>query len=953
MKTVVSFLLLFLITQPASPQSVSVRGRIIDSRRYLPLSGAIVTAGHGGEPARKFIAQSDSAGIFRLTNLPPGDYRLEVTYVGFDTVRKELNLTAALNDIGTVGMSERTIPMGEVLIEGRTPTAIQKGDTTEYTAGSFRMNRDASAEDLVAKLPGVTVEDGTVKAHGEEVQRVLVDGRQFFGDDPTLALRNLPSEVIDKVQVFDKLSDQSQLTGFDDGQTVKTMNIVTRADRRQGQFGRANAGYGTDDRYNAGGNVNSFQGNSRLSVIGLANNVNQQNFSMQDLLGVTGGGGGRGGSGGMGMPGRGRRPGAGMGGGRPGPMPGGGGAAGNFLVGQQSGVSSVNSIGLNYSDSLSNRIFGTGSYFFNMTDNDNPQDLNRRYLNAADSTSSYGELSDSRKKNFNHRLNFRFEYAIDSFNTIIVSPQVSFQNAATMSSTEGMTVSSSGGILGNSFSANDLTSDGYSLNGRITYRLKFPTAGRSLSLDLGYGGNGKSSDALLHSVESHDTGSGVVSDTANQRTLVDSKGRTLSLNVAYTEPLTPASMLQFSYSPSASRNTSDNRTSGADPVDGSYSILNNRLSNSYENRYLTHTGGAAYRLRGESFNLTTGLSYQVATLDGDQTFPRSVSLSKSFRTFLPNAMFDYELAERRDLRISFSTSTTSPSISQLQNVVDNSNPLLLSTGNPDLRQSVAYSLFGRMSLTNADDARSLMLFFFAGHTVDYIGTSTIFALRDTSLPGGIHLSPGSQLSRPANLDGYWNFRLFSTYGFPVDFLKSNLNLNAGVTYNRNPALTNGAAIISDVVGLNPGFVLGSNISESVDFTVSYAAGFNIVRSNEQTGGNYNYFTHTAGLRSSWTFLEKCVLRNDLNHTLYSGLGDGLDQDYLLWTISLGRKLFENDRGEITLTVSDLLNQNRGVSRNVTETSVEDTATRVLKRYVMLTFNYTLRQFPGGMRPPDH
>ncbi len=800
------------------------------------------------------------------------------------------------------------------------------------------------------------MDNGTVKAQGEDVKQVLVDGRPFFGTDPTLALRNLPSEVIDKVQVFDKLSDQAQLTGFDDGQSVKTMNIVTRTDRRQGQFGRLNAGYGTEDRYTAGGNFNDFTADRRLSLILLTNNVNQQNFATQDLFGTSGGGGGPGGGGGAGFSGS-RLPGGGTG------RRGGGGGQGfspgqlpsNFLVGQQSGISSVHSIGSNYADSLGDASYLTGSYFFNRTDNSNPQNLTRQYLAEGDSISRYMEASDADKKNFNHRLNLRLETALDSSNALILTPQLFLQENSSASLTNGSNLTPGGALFSSAVNNSQTSTSGNNYQAHAVYRHKFTLPGRTFSLDFGVGGNSKTSSATQGS------GTAVYSDTAveaatlQQLTSGVTDGVTLSGSLVYTEPIGTFSLLQANYNPSYTRNTSDNRTYTFDTLGGGYSMLNTDLSNSFENTYITHNAGLGYRVHLQSFNATLSLAYQTAILQGNQTYPRTQAVRQTFNNILPGAMLNYEISRRRNIRLMYRTSTVSPTISQLQNLLDNSNPLFLSAGDPDLRPSYSHTLLTRAAISGAGDSRSLFLFLYLSITKDYIGNSTINAVRDTVVDGGVQLSRGTQLTVPVNLDGNWSARTFCTYGFPLDFLGSNINVNAGLTFSRTPGIVNGYRNVADVIGFSPGAVIGSNISEDVDFTVSYSASFNRSRNTQQTSLDNSYFTHTAAVRLNLDIPGGFVLRNDVTNSLTSGLGAGYDQSTVLWDASIGKKMFSDQRGELLLSVHDILDQNRNVSRNITETYVEDTVTRVLTRYIMLSFSYTVRAFQvprSGFPRPD-
>src|SRR6185436_167842 len=263
---------------------------------------------------------------------------------GYENYRQFIVLNDSIPnaDLGNVLVPKKTTEISGVTVVSKTPPVQQKGDTAQYNASQYKVNPDATTEDLVKKMPGITVDkDGTVTAQGEQVRKITIDGRDFFGDDATAALRNLPSEVVDKIQVFDRLSDQAQFTGFDDGNSVKAINIITKSGIRNGQFGRIYAGIGTNQRYTAGGNTSFFKGDRRISIVANFNNINQQNFASQDLLGVTSSGNNRGGGGNFGGGGRGG-PGGG-GGGRGGPGGGGGGFGGfgggeSFTVGQQSGI---------------------------------------------------------------------------------------------------------------------------------------------------------------------------------------------------------------------------------------------------------------------------------------------------------------------------------------------------------------------------------------------------------------------------------------------------------------------------------------------------------------------------------------------------------------------------------------------------------------------------------------
>src|SRR5262252_7465665 len=273
----------------------SVRGRLLDLNENKPLRGATLTLTSLKDSSQRFNTVSDSTGRFEFAAVYVDSFILNVSFVGYQDFKQLIAVKESAVNLGTLFVPRSIKQLGEVTVVAKTPPVEQKGDTLQYNASQFKVNPDATSEDMVKKLPGVTVDkQGNVTAQGDQVRKVTIDGRDFFGDDATAALRNLPAEIIDKIQVFDRLSDQAQFTGFDDGNTVKAVNIITKSNMRNGQFGRLFAGYGTDDRYSAGGNVSFFKNNRRISLIGLANNINQQNFATQDLLGVTSSGGNRG-----------------------------------------------------------------------------------------------------------------------------------------------------------------------------------------------------------------------------------------------------------------------------------------------------------------------------------------------------------------------------------------------------------------------------------------------------------------------------------------------------------------------------------------------------------------------------------------------------------------------------------------------------------------------------------
>lgn len=894
-----------------------------------------------------YYAVTDARGIFTFLAIRPQSYFLDLTYVGYTKVSKTVVVDKQNTDLGTFEMSETTIPLGEVVVQGTMPAAIQKADTTEFMAKAFRTNPDADAQDLIAKMPGITVDNTGVKALGEDIQQVLVDGKPFFGGDPTLALHNLPADAIEKIQVFDKMSDQAEFTGFDDGQSVKTINIILRPEKRNSQFGKYYGGYGDDGHYLTGGSGNVFDNDMKLSLIGLSNNVNQQNFSTQDLLGVLGSTGQRGAmfaGNGVGRQGMGR--GGGGGGNFIGGFQGGGGnggaSIGNFLIGQQSGITSTSSVGTNYTDNWGGGVSVSQSYFFNSADNRNTQGLTRTYFSNVDSVNLYNQRTDADGKNYNHRLDGRYEFAPDTSNSIIDQPKLYFQNNHQTSVVAGSNALTPLQILNQAENDNATTTTGNNLSNHLVLRHKFDIPGRTISLDFGATSNTKNGSGTLLSSAEYFTGSPPQYDTLNQRTGLVSSSASLSARVAYTEPIMDATLLQLSWNPTYSKNNSDNRRFSYDPVTQTYASVDTGLSNTYNNTYSTNNAGAGLRFRGKSFNVMADVVYQTALLQGDQIFPFGGNTSKRFYAVLPALTMNFNITDHSNLRLFYRTTSSAPSISQLQNVVDNSNPLILSTGNPDLKQSYNYTLMSRFALTNVGTAQGFFVLFTATHTANYVGTLTLTSQRDSVLAQGIPFNRGTQLTIPVNLEGYWTGRTFLTYSLPVTFIRSIMNLNGGVTYARTPGLVDELYNYSSTLSYSLGEVWSSNISDEIDFSLGYTGNYNTTRNTLQPNLNSDYYNHNVDFKLNLIFWNGVVYRSEVMNTLYSGLTGGYDQNLVIWNMSLAKKFLSNKAAELSFGVTDLLNQNKSVTRTVTDSYIEDAQNLVLGRTLMLTFTYTLR-----------
>lgn len=958
MKSSVIILLTIIFTFATMGQNLVIRGNVVDKVSGSPLENANIILYQLPDSAQKGM-MSSSKGTFAFSQLSRGKYVLKISFVGYASNYQNVELIDKSVDLGVIQLTTKSIPLEQVEVVGKLPIAVIKGDTTEFFADAFKTTPDASAEDLVSKIPGVTVEDGKVQAQGETVRQVLVDGRPFFGEDPNAALRNLPAEIVERVQVFDRQSEQSEFTGFSDGNEFRVLNLITRMGMRSAQFGRFSAGYGSDERYKAGGTYNRFEGYKRITLLANSNNVNEQNFSMEDIVGAMNaprsgmarqflaGGGGRGGRGEpMGM------------GGRAGGLMGalgdvasrlggmlGGAMMGDFLVTPRGGISTTHAFGVNYSDRWWDKIDVSGSYFLNLSDTDEKSDLFRTYIVLSDAGQSYDEREETSSRNINHRFNTRMEWQIDSSHSLLFRPRVSVQQ------NDGNTNLFATSFQGRSplqSAGSKVSSDllGVNASNELLYRYRFATRGRTLSLSLNTNYRKNRGDSDLESVSMFYSRI-ITIDSLDQISDLAKNGWSIGTNTVYTEPIGANHLVQINFATALTNDDSQKWTYDRSPLTSRYDLLDTSLTNIYKNSYRTNALGAGYRFQGEEMNLMVGASLQEATLSGDQRFPIVEKVSRTFRSALPQANLRWRFSRNKNFQVNYQARTSPPSIDQLQNVIDNSNPIQLSVGNPSLKEQYQHTLNVRYSSANPGDAEYMFFLLGGTYTNDHIGNRTILAIRDTLLDGMIRIPAGSQVRQPLNLKNAYSIRSMGTYGFWWEPIESNINLNASINLTRTPSIINGQLNHSYTPTFGGGVVVSSNISEKIDFTISSQTSYSKVNNTLQKDLDADYLNQRTRFRLEWIFGEGFVLSSNMFHRYSANLSSDYKENFLIWNLGVGKKFLENNAAEIRLSVFDLLNQNTNIQRNVTESYFEDTRTNLLQRYILLTFSYNLRSVAFG------
>lgn len=909
-KLVFPIILAFVFSTSLHAQEV-FKGKVIDKQSQEPLFGSYVflKTAEGETLSSSF---TDFDGTFSIKKPKQAEFLVEISFIGYKPFFKNVKAPAT-NDLGTFEIETDGQELETFEISADALGGEVRGDTVAFNAAAFKTRPEADADELVRKMPGVVIQNGVIQVQGEEVKEILVDGRPFFGDNPAAALKNLPAEVIERVEFLDRKGDEAQLTGFDDGETIKTINIITKPDKRAGRFGKFYGGYGTDNNYLAGGNMNLFNGPRRLSILGLSNNINQQNFGSDELGNIEGDDSRRGGG-------------------------------SDLSVGNLPGITTTNAVGVNFSDEyLDEKLKVTGSYLFNKRDNVLNTVSSREYILPNDSLQIYNETRFSQTNTESHRMNFRIDYDINERHALILRPQFGYDKSNSINIRDAVNLFDLQNPISRNENSTENKRESMNFGNSVYYRYKFAKEGRVFSSSLRTSTyDSKSRSDLVAVNENYRTATtdSLIQFRDNLYTSMYYRAR-----VSFFEPLSERSNLRVNYT--LSNNLSDTeRDVTSREQETAVISLDSVLSNQFENKYQSQFAGIGYSYRSDKMSVYSNVDLQSAKIDSDRIFPGFENTKRTFTNILPQVVLNYQFNEMSSMRIDYNTSTTAPTIRQLQDVISNSNPLQLSNGNPDLTQEYSHRMFARFRRMNPETNKSIMLFVYGNMRRDFIGNETFVANRDSLIQGEVLLPQGGQFSRPVNLDDYYYLRAYVSYGFPLRFMKSNLSINSGMRMNNRPGIINGELNLNRNTGLSQGINLSSNINERIDFNLSSTGSYTMVQSSLQQDLANNFYTHNTRMDLFWNFAGGFFVGNNVNHLVYSGLGEDFDRSILLVNLEMGYRIPPSKKAEVKLTVFDLMNQNVSIDRNVTDVFVEDVRTQVLRQFFMLTITYNLRRFGG-------
>jgi uncharacterized membrane protein YgcG len=909
---------LFLSVTAMAQTSGTVKGKLMDSVNKQSLKDASITVLDAKDSTLEVFTLAKADGSFSLANITFGKMIVQVKFQGYDNFSKTITFspTNSVVDLGTIYMNTAANDLGNVTV---TESVIRmKKDTVEFTASAFKTKPNAVAEDLLKKMPGMEVsKDGTIKSQGETVQRVLVDGKRFFGDDPKMATKNLPPDVIDKIQVFDDLSDQSKFSGFDDGNRVKTINITTKKDKRKGLFGKAVAGIGTDGTYDESFNFSKMNGDQQLTFLGQANDINKQNFSQNNLGGGRGGGGG----------------------GR-----GGGVSFGGGTGATASGITSVLAGGLNYRDVWSPKIDAYGSYFYNNPHTAVDQTSNVQNILTADSSTYNNSVSSSISRNENHQFTFNLENRIDSNNSLIFRPNLTLQNSNPNSVSSNVTTGGPKGLVINqSTSKYSSYNSGYSINNAsLQIRHRFAKKGRTISFDMGFSANQNDGDGNNFSINTFYKPF-IKTDTINQHYVDSTRSYTVNPTVSYTEPIGKNQMIELRYSYNYNHSTTINNNYRFDNASQKFSTFDSLFSNSYDYTAASSTANLSYRIQQPKYNLNLGTGLQFTDLTSDNT-TKHVVISRNYVNFTPTVNFTYNYTRTKSLRIYYNGRTSQPNTSQLQPVLTTSDSINFQIGNPNLKPSFNNSL--RLLYTSFDPFTQRIIF----ATINGSITS------NDIVSSIIQNANGGKTTSYVNLGGSYNLSGYFNYGFPIKTPKSNLNLQTNINYNRSQSLLNNVLNATNSTILSETVKWTTNLKNNFDMNLSTSFAYNPIRNTISPAQNTNYTTQTLAADFTVYSNNGWIIASDFDYTHYGNRPPGYNTTVFLITPSIAKQFLKNKAGELRLSCFDLLKQNVAVSSTASANQITNTISNNLTRYFMLTFTYNLRAFGaqqqrGGQQNP--
>lgn len=912
----VKLLLIILMTHitsmvVAQQNGIDITGTIVEQGSNIPIEQATVRLLNKKDSSMVRGVASSKEGAFTLKNVKSGNYLLNVSFIGYSPIYKTIRITPNRRgvNLGKIELSDEAIELSEAVVTGKAPEVTVRNDTIEYNADSYKVTEGSVLEDLLKKMPGVEIDsDGKITHNGKEIKKVMVDGKEFFSDDPKVASKNLPAKMIDKLQVLDKKSDMARMTGFDDGEEETVINLTVKPGMKQGWFGNAFAGYGSKERYEGNAMINRFVNNDQITIMGGANNTNNMGFSDLASTMFSGmGGGGRMGRGGAG-----------------------------------SGITSSGNAGLNFSKEFNPTFTLGGNTRYSHSSNDARSKSERENILPGDSSSYDFSEAMSQTKSDNFGVDFRLEWKPDSMTQLIFRPSFNFSHSLSDSYSDEMTLDNERDTVNTNISSNHSESNGYNLNANIDFSRKLNSKGRVFSASISGGNSDSYRDGANRSdIEYFKQSEASRNNIIDQRSRYDNKGFNYRIYLSWVEPLGHNNFIQATYSFNQRKQEALKNVYNQDS-EGIYNVLDSAYSQSYRNNFISQRASLSFKSQRDKFNYTIGMNLDPS-YSSSENFVGDTTISKISRKVInlsPMAQFNYLFNKRTNLRIMYSGRTSQPSMSQLQPVADISNPTNIRIGNPDLNPRYTNNIVVRFQQFMPEKQRAFMVMLNGSYIINDIVSYSSY-----------NQETGVKTTSYKNVNGNYNGNFRMMLNTPLRNKKFSINTMTMASYSNN----NG--YINDKKNTNKNLTLSERAG--IDFRSSYLdigvngnIRYNATKNSLQKENNQNTFNYGVGGYTTVYLPLSIKIESDINWASNSGYGDGFKQNELLWNASASKSFLKGDQATLRFKIYDILQQRSNISRSITANYIQDAEYNTLGSYFMFHLIYRFSIFKGGGSAKD-
>lgn len=903
-KLLCTFALLWTCMTFSQGKPFKISGTLISEVDQSPLESATVYLETLKDSTLVTYTISDKNGAFVLDNRTYEDsLNLIVSYIGFETYSRILKIGEDPLNLKIIPLKTANV-LDEVIVRSRAPITIKK-DTLEFNVASFKTKKDANVEDLLKELPGVEVdEDGAIKVNGKEVNQILVNGKPFFGNDPTITTRNLTKELIEKVQITDTKSKAEAFSGEKGDNQNKTINLTIKEENNKGVFGRLAAGAGTDDRFEYAGMVNMFDNEQRLSVLSGGNNINSSGFSFGEIRRMFGGARSMSVS-----------------------------SGGSFTIDGRSfgggqGITTSNTAGVNYADELGKDNDLSADYFFSGSNSKNATVTERENF-LPDSRYFTSSTSNSVNDTDSHRANMAFDIKIDSTLMVNVRPSFNFSKSTNTYEKQEASRGEDGVLTNQSESASFVETFGKNFGNNLNLTKRFGADGAFVRVNMNANVNATNSDDYLDS-ETNIFGDDPNDIVRRQFTDGERSSNRLNMGVTYRLPLEAKKwFLDFKYGFSTDKRKDRRSTFDFDEMSQSYDNFNTELSTDFINKNQTQSPNLRLVYNSDKMTFRLGSGYTYRTIENADRLRPELSLKESFNFLDLDANMNYRFSPKSSLNFRYDYQNDAPEISQLQPFEDVSDPLNTIIGNPNLKPSTRHSLnFGYNSF-DFQKRTGFYMYANANLTEDRVVSMTTVddnLVRNTTY---------------TNVDG--NYSMFMGSNFSKDFkidslqtIKFRVGLSGNLSQQVN--FNNDVKYAATSTRLNPNLEVTYRWKSLFEIRPNYRLSFTKTRYDLDDLDNRNFMSHNLGIRTATFFPKNLEWRNDINYMYNPNVAQGFQKSAWFWNATLAYSVMK-DNGTVTLKVYDLLNQNTNARRTTTENYIQDSQSTVLEQYFMLSFSW--------------